>query len=232
MRHEHQIYYREIAEGLWRGRFDFEISNFGSFLRSKGRAFDKVLALLLEGLRHLPGHAEMTGEIRCDPKEGPAGVAYVDVGVQRFGLEIFHLEGRYGLQPDGKSVVIEIEERFGPPGSPLRRKKEARAVVDQGGRRATYEMPLFGDTPWTGIYQIAADQRHLSASYRSAWGEARESMERCHSDLPQGGPARRRWEELLALACALEAQQAQQERNDDPRAPFTCAYALVTRRLA
>jgi len=232
MRHEHQIYYREIAEGLWRGRFEFEISDFGSFLRSEGRALDKVLALLLEGLRHLPGHAEMTGEIRCDPHEGPAGVAYVDVGVERFGLEIFHLEGRYRLQPDGSSVVIEITERFGPPGSPLLRDKRARAVIDQGGHRATYQMPLFGDPSWTGVYQIGADRRRLSASYRSSWGEARELMERCHSDLPREGPARRRWEELLVLARALEAQQVQQELHDDPRAPFTCAYALVTRHLA
>jgi hypothetical protein len=232
MRHDHQVYYQEIAEGLWRGRFDFEIFDLLAFLRADGRAFDKGLALLLEGLRHLPGHAEMSGEIRCAPEEGTDGVAYVDVGVRRFGWELFHLEGRYALQPDGRSVAIEIDERFGPPGSPLRRNKRARAVIDQEGRRATYEMPLFGALPWTGVYQIGADRRQLSAAYRSAWGEARESMERCHSDLPQGGPARSRWEQLLALARALEVQQARQEHTQDPKAPFTCAYALVTRRLA
>lgn len=232
MRHDHQVYYREIAEGLWRGRFDFEIFDFASFLRSDGAPVDKVLALILEGLRHLPGHAEMSGEIRCDPREGQEGVAYVDVGVRRFGWEIFRLEGRYALQPDGRSVAIEIDERFGPPGSPFWRNKRAQAVIDQGGRRATYVMPLFGDVPWTGVYRIEPGQRRLSAAYRSTWGEAKESMERCHGDLPQGGPARRRWEQLLDLARALEGQQARQERRRDPRAPFTCAYALVTRRLA
>ncbi len=225
------VYYRELGEGRWRGEFDFRITDFKRFFSQKLSPTDRFLGVLLHTVQRLPGEARMFGEIRMDPDEGEAGVARVEVFVERFGFEIYWLSGHYALSPNGRDVDINILERFGPRGSPIERYKPARGEIKNDGWIGTYFMPILGEN-WEGLYTLDASRRELDAEYTCPWGVSREAMHRRVPVVPQGGPERLRYERLLRVARRLERLARRYDNSSDRRASFTDAYALITRNFA
>lgn len=226
-----QTYYYELGEGRWRGRFDFSILDTKKFLAADLPLRDRALALILHAAQQLPGQAVMIGEIACDPKEGHAGVARVDVSVERFGMEIYRLRGHYALVDDGVGVDIEIYQRFGPYGSPLENTKRATAEILEKGYLGVYYMKILGDD-WVGRYDIAKSADSLDAEYTCPWGVTREYMERQVCVKPDDRRDRLRWDKLLDVARELEALDRKLEVAGDERALFTYAYGVVTRSIA
>ena len=224
------VYYFDIGEGRWAGSFGFSIEDRAKFRTARLAPWDRVLAHALGVVQRLPGEAEMRAEILCDPEEGEAGVARVEVSVKRFGLEIYQLRGHYGLRANGADVAIEIEERFGPVGMPWRTKR-ATAKITEAGLRATYTMPILGED-FVGVYDLDADRTFLDAKYHSAWGLSSETMRRQVPSCPTDGIRRARWDAVLDMARELERRMRAFDRARDARATFTHVYAYFLRDLA
>lgn len=229
-RRDNQVYYFDIAEGLWRGEFGFRISDFRKWWKTPASVIDRTLALMLHANDLFPGQTTMHGEILGAPDEGDAGVARVEVSVRRFGLEIFWLEGHYALDSDGASVAINVHQRYGPPGFPVLRAEPRSATIDRGGYRAHYRIRTLGDD-WVGVYDLDEARRQLGAKYACPWGELRENMRRVGRTVPADPLERADWERLLAIARRLESMYRAYDEEQDPRGPFTHAYAAITRRL-
>lgn len=226
-----QVYYFDIGEGRWEGQLDFRITDFAGFRSSDLTPLNKLLAGVLHLAGKLPGRAVMKGEIRCDPGEGPLGTARVEVAVRRFGIEVFRLRGYYGLEEDGAGVDIVAWERFGPHRLSAALTARGSATIEDGGRRAIYEMPIFGKQ-WEGDYEVDEDLRTLRAKYDSGWAVAREVMHRQTALVPTDTIALGRWREMIDVACRVETLSREFDHRRDPRAPFTFAYAHILRDLA
>lgn len=226
-----QVYYYEVGEGRWDGEFHFRVTKWREFLAAKLGAQNRLLALILAGVEHLPGDAIMRGEIACDPNEGEHGVARVDVSVERFGFEIYRLRGHYALDPNGVGVDIRIYQRFGPYGSPFENEKDATAEIRNDGYLGVYFMPILGDR-WVGEYTLNPNHRRLEAEYTCPWGVTIEQMDRKVPTKPKDRRALLRYEALMGVARELEALDRLYESKDDGRALFTYVYGVITRSLA
>lgn len=226
---DNQVYYYDVGEGRWAGRFEFRITDWGAFGAAGLGPRDRLLAVALDLAGRLPGQADMQAEILCDPDEGD-GVARVEVSVRRFGLEIYRLRGHYALDPDGHGVDIHIQHRYGPAGLPWFSKR-ASARIEDGGYTGRYFMRLLGQ-PFEGVYRVKGDMTHLAAEYRSEWSVCAEVMDRVGPRRPRRAEARRRWDALLEAARDLEALGRTLDHAEDPKAPFCHVYAYFVRDLA
>jgi hypothetical protein len=226
-----EVYYYEVGEGRWNGKFSFRVDEWRGFFAANLGLQDRLLGVLLHVVGLLPGDAIMYGEIACDPHEGDSGVARVDVSVERFGLEIYRLRGHYALVDDGVGVGIRIYQRFGPYGSPLENEKDATAEILEGGYLGVYYMKILGED-WVGKYRLNPNHRRLEAEYKCEWGTTIEIMDRQVAVKPETRRERLRYETLLDVARELEALDRIYEDDDDGRALFTYAYGVVTRTIA
>ena|GEM_PF-1339465 len=225
-----ETYYYEIGEGRWQGQFRFRITDWGGFFNAQLGLRHRALAIGLDTLGRVPGQAKMRAEILCDPLEGDAGVARVEVSVHRFGLEVYRLRGHYALQPDGHGVHIHIVHRYGPPGLSWY-EKPAKAHISNQGMTATYQMRLVGH-PFEGSYQVQPSRRHLKALYECDWAQSEEEMYRTVPQVPGARTARARWQALLDIARQVESLGRDADKNDDPVAAFCHVYAYFLRELA
>lgn len=225
-----ETYYYEIGEGRWQGQFRFRITDWGGFFGAQLGLRHRALAVGLDTLGRLPGQAQMRAEILCDPLEGEAGVARVEVSVHRFGLEVYRLRGHYALQPDGHGVHIHIVHRYGPPGMAWY-EKPAKAHISDNGMTATYQMRLVGH-PFEGQYRVQPSRRHLKALYACDWAHSEEEMYRTVPQVPKAPAPRGRWQALLDVARQVESLGRDADLNDDPVAAFCHVYAYFLRELA
>lgn len=225
---DNQVYYYEIGEGRWAGRFDFRMTDWPAFFAARMGPKDRLLAVALDLVGRLPGAAKMQAEIRCDPAEA-SGVARIEVSVRRFGFEIYRLRGHYALAPDGHGVEIHIEHRYGPHGMPWATKAGA-AQISEGGWRADYDMRLLGQSA-TGVYRID-DPMKLEARYDLGWGECKETMHRAGPRKPARRRPRARCTALLDAARELERLERRFDAAQSPLAPFCHVYAYFVRDLA
>ncbi len=226
---DNEVYYYEVGEGRWEGKFDFQIKAWPKWRATKLGPRNTVLSLVLHLAGRLPGAGKMQAEILCDPNEG-SGVARVEVSVRRFGQEIYRLRGHYALGADGQAVDIQIQHRYGPPGLPWF-KKRASALITNGGFTGTYKMRLVG-SEFEGVYQIEDSRTEMKGIYTADWATCVEHMRRTVPLKPRQGPARDRWQTLLDSARELEPLGRQYDNNNDPLGPFCHIYAYFMRELA
>ena len=125
----------------------------------------------------LAGPATIDSTIWADPEAEPFGRARNVVRLHRLGVTLYLLKEEYRLDPNGRDVEVHARERFGPIPFVFRNEKVHPAVIEEGGRRSTYFMPLLGDD-WTAKYIVSEDRRHIDGRLESRWAEAIESMDK------------------------------------------------------
>jgi hypothetical protein len=168
-----QIYYFEVGKGIWRGSFDFKITDRDGFKRARLGLKDR---LLMRGMTVMtPGRID--SELWAHPDEGAAGVAGNTVRISKFGLTLYLLKETYTLDPNGKDVAVHAHERFGPIPFLLRNEKRHPAEIYTDGMSSAYFMPLVG-ADWVARYTVRGDRRHIDGHLTCAFAEAREVIDK------------------------------------------------------
>ena len=95
--------------------------------------------------------------------------------ISRFRITLYLVKESYTLNPDGKGVVVNSNDRFGPIPFLFRNRNRYPAEIHPGGLTSTYFMPLLG-TDWTAEYEISPDRRNIAGVLRRAFCECTEVM--------------------------------------------------------
>ncbi len=172
---DNQTYYFEIGRGVWRGRFTFQLTDRKALKRARIGLKHRLLARGMSLVQRVAGDSRLDSEIWASPDEGDFGVARNVVRISRFRLTLYLLKEQYTLNADGKGVVVNARERFGPIPFLFRNRKEHLAEIHADGMSSTYYMPLLG-TDWTADYQVEPGRREIGGVLRCAWAECTERM--------------------------------------------------------
>jgi hypothetical protein len=173
---DNQIYYFTIGKGVWRGTFDFVITN-AKALGSAPVGFTN--RILLRGMQ-LFTPARIDSRIWADPDAGPAGVAGNTVRISKLGVTLYLLKETYTLNPDGSDVAVHAHERFGPIPFLLRNEKRHPAMIHTDGMSSTYYIPLLG-ADWVARYTVQPDRDHIDGVLTCPFAEAREVIHKSAS---------------------------------------------------
>jgi hypothetical protein len=164
-----QVYYFEIGHGVWRGEFDFRITDHAAFKRA---ALTFKERLLLRGMQLMtPGRID--SKLWDDPARDAAGVAGNTVRISKFGVTVYLLKETYTLDPNGSDVAVHAHERFGPIPFLFRNEKRHPAVIHADGMSSTYYIPLLG-ADWVAKYTVHPDRRHIDGVLTCDFAEAHE----------------------------------------------------------
>jgi hypothetical protein len=172
---DNQAYYFTVGQGVWRGHFSFRITDREALRRAPIGFKHRFLARGMQLVQRLLGDSRLDSQIWASPDEGDFGVARNRVRISRFRITLYLLNERYTLNPDGKGVVVNALERFGPVPFLFRNRKEHPAEIHAEGLSSTYWMPLLG-TNWTADYTVAPSRRQIGGLLRCPWAECTESM--------------------------------------------------------
>lgn len=172
-----QVYYVSVGVGDWDGRFTFALTDWEAFWRERIGLVDRFLSLWLIGTFKLIGWAGITSTLRRVDDAASATRVGNHVRIHRFGLTLYVLTETYRLDPNGRDVVVDASERFGPIPLLFRNRKRHTAEVLDGGMRAVYSLPLLG-TSWTAVYHVRPDRRHVDSTMTGSWAEAHERIAR------------------------------------------------------
>jgi hypothetical protein len=170
-------YYFDVGAGVWRGSFAFRVTSPPGLRRARIGLQNRLLVAAVSLFARLAGQATIDSTIWADPGAGRFGRARNVVRLHRLGITVYLLKEEYRLDPNGRDVEVRARERFGPIPFLFRNEKTHPAVIEDGGRRSTYFMPLLGDD-WTAKYVVSEDGRHIDGRLESAWAEAIESMDK------------------------------------------------------
>ncbi|MEA2408941.1 MAG: hypothetical protein QOE69_3060 [Thermoleophilaceae bacterium] len=172
---DNQTYYFAVGQGVWRGRFSFQLTDREALKRSPIGLKHRLLAHGMSLVQRLMGDSRLDSRIWADPGEGDFGVARNVVRISRFRLTLYLLREQYTLDRDGTNVVVNARERFGPIPFLFRNRKEHPAEIHAGGLSSTYYMPLLGED-WTADYTVDPGQRDISGVLRCPWAHCTERM--------------------------------------------------------
>jgi hypothetical protein len=168
-----QVYYLEVGQGDWRGRFTFRVVDWQAFMRDDLGLVDRFLSLWLIGTTSVLGWSTITSTLR-QLESAARGIRVGNhVRIHRFGVTLYLLSETYTLGDDGSSVEVDAFERFGPVPFLFGNHKQHTADVSDGGMRAVYTLPLLG-TLWTAVYEVQPDRRHINSTLSCDWAEAHE----------------------------------------------------------
>lgn len=173
---DNHIYYFEIGQGKWEGRFSLQLNDWRSFWRDPIGLRNRFLVFSMLVFQKLTGKSTINSEIKAHPGEGRFGVATNVVRIYHW-MTLYLLREKYVLDPDGSEVMVISSDHFGPFSFLFRDSMEYSAVIHQGGTSSTYYMPLLG-TNWVCDYQVQPDHNHVDAVLRCAWAEAHEMIQR------------------------------------------------------
>jgi hypothetical protein len=171
------VYYFDVGQGRWTGRFDFRVTDWAKLRRAAVGAKNLFLIVSMHGLIRLLGKPRIDSEVTGDPDAFPAGVAHNDVRIARLGVTLYLLRERYDLDPNGTDVSVETHERFGPVPFLFNVTKHCTARIKPGGAGAVYQIPLLGDD-WVADYSVRPDRDHIDARLACAWSTAEEVIDR------------------------------------------------------
>jgi hypothetical protein len=172
---DNQTYYFTVGQGVWRGHFSFRLIDREALRRDRIGLKNRLLARGMQLVQRLLGDSRLDSEIWASPDEGDFGVARNRVRISRFRITLYLLNEQYTLNSDGKGVVVNAQERFGPIPFLLRNRKEHPAEIHAEGLSSTYWMPLLG-TDWTAEYTVAPSRHEIGGVLRCSWAECTESM--------------------------------------------------------
>jgi hypothetical protein len=130
---DNQTYYFTVGQGVWRGHFSFRLTDSHALRRDRIGLKTRLLARGMQFVQRL------LGDSRLD--------------------SLYLLNEQYTLNSDGRGVVVNAQERFGP--IPF--------------LSSTYWMPLLG-TDWTAEYTVARSRGEIAGVLRCPWAECTESM--------------------------------------------------------
>src|SRR6266704_2853431 len=128
-----EIYYFEIAQGIWKGQFEFSITDFRAFHRASISFTNRMLALTNHIANKLLGSSVITSSIQAFPQEGAAGVSRSQVVVRKYRIVVYRMKGEYILDLDGTEVKVRIWEQFGPIPFLFRNTKDVVAEIGDAG---------------------------------------------------------------------------------------------------
>jgi hypothetical protein len=173
------IYYFSIGNGTWRGKFTFRVQSWRSACQERIGLKNGALAASLVLMQGLLGPASLLSKITARPQSGKFGKAENLVVLTKLGVTLYRLNEVYVLDPDGTTVSVLANERFGPVPVPhiLTRTFEYPAKIHDDGLSSTYNMPLLG-SPWILSYQVSDDHNGLDGKLTCAWAEATEKARR------------------------------------------------------
>lgn len=172
---DNQTYYFTIGQGVWRGRFSFRLTDRDALRRDPIGLRHRLLARGMQLVQRLLGDSRLDSEIWASPDEGDFGVARNRLRISRFRITLYLLNEQYTLDRDGKGVVVDARERFGPIPFLFRNTKQHPAEIHEAGLSSTYWMPLLG-TDWTADYTVAPGRREIAGLLRCPWAECTETM--------------------------------------------------------
>ena len=171
-----ELYYLSTGVGHWRGSFRFRVTSWRRLWAARIGIGNVLLVAALHAVQRVTGAATIDSVIVA--LEGAGGpIAGNAVRIRRFGLILYALDETYDLGEDGRSVIVEARERFGPIPFLFRNAKRHGAVIGEGGTSSRYDMPLLG-APWVAEYEVSPDRREIRGRLSSAWGEASELMQK------------------------------------------------------
>jgi hypothetical protein len=172
-----QVYYLSVGQGEWIGRFTFTITNWDAFHRDRIGIVNRFLALCFVVSMRIAGWGAITSAL-ARIHDGTPGIRVRNhVRLHRFGITLYVLNETYTLDADGRDVVVDASERFGPLPFLFRNHKRHTAEVLDGGMRAVYTLPLLGAT-WKAVYQVGPDRRHIDSMLTSEWAVAHERIDK------------------------------------------------------
>lgn len=174
---DNQVHYLELAPGTWRGRMDFEVTDWRAFLKSGVGVVYSMLVVGLFAVVTLLGRARFEAEMAGYPDRGEAGVATSEIRISKFGVPLYRVRDEYTLDPDCTHVAVQYRERFGPVPGLFVVEDEYPAEVRDGGLRTIHRKSMMGDG-WVGRYEMHPDGDHLDAELVSDWGRVRETVDR------------------------------------------------------
>jgi hypothetical protein len=172
---DNQTYYFAIGQGVWRGRFTYRLTDRNALKRDRIGLKNRLLARGMAFVQRMFGDSRLDSVIRASPDEGDFGVARNVVRISRFRITLYLLKEQYTLDRDGRGVVVNARERFGPIPFLFRNRKEHPAEIHAGGTSSTYHMPLLG-TAWTADYEVTPARDEIAGVLRCPWAECNERM--------------------------------------------------------
>jgi hypothetical protein len=172
---DNQTYYFEIGQGVWHGRFSYRLTDSAALEADGIGLKNRLLARGMNLVQRLTGDSRLYSKIVASPEEGDFGVARNVVRISRFRITLYLLKEQYTLDRDGRSVVVNARERFGPVPFLFRNSKEHPAEIHAEGMSSTYYMPLLG-TDWTADYKVSSGGREIAGVLRCRWAECTERM--------------------------------------------------------
>src|SRR5258708_2647719 len=172
-----QVYYLSVGQGEWIGRFTFTITNWDAFHRDRIGVVNRFLALCFVVSMRIAGWGAITSAL-VRIHDGIPGIRVRNhVRIHRFGITLYVLNETYTLDADGRGVVVDASDRFGPLPFLFRNQKHHTAEVVDEGMRAVYTLPLLG-AQWTAVYQVRPDRRHIDSMLTSRWAVAHERIDK------------------------------------------------------
>ena len=166
------IYYCRVGVGEWLGSFDFRLTDWRRFRAANIGLKNRFLALNLIVIFRILRSASISSKL---VREGGSRPTVVDnlVRIYKFGVTLYLLREHYTLSPDGRDVHVDANERFGPVPFLFNNHKSHPAEILDDGHEGFYYIPLLG-TSWTGVYKVAADERHLDSTLTCEWAIGHE----------------------------------------------------------
>lgn len=172
------VYYFSVGAGTWQGTFTFHVTSWSRFRKARELGLkNQLLVIAMHMTQRITGGSRLDSTIVAKPSSGAFGEADNVVRLSKFGVTLYLLQERYVLDPDGSTVTVHAEERFGPLPKILTRTFTYPAEIRDAGMASTYHMPLLG-APWTANYQVGPDRRTLSGELVCDWARATERATR------------------------------------------------------
>jgi len=166
------IYYCRIGAGDWLGSFDFHLTEWSRFRADKIGFKNRFLALGLIVIFRIIRSAPISSRLVREPDSQPTVVDNL-VRIYKFGLTLYLLHEHYTLDPDGRNVHVDADERFGPIPFLFNNRKSHPAEILNSGHEAIYYIPLLG-TSWTGVYKVGEDERQVHSTLSCDWAIGHE----------------------------------------------------------
>ncbi|MEK6478733.1 hypothetical protein WJR50_14400 [Catalinimonas sp. 4WD22] len=171
-----QIYYFKVGKGKWTGKFEFRLTDKDRLTQEKVGLINNLLVQAMLLFQKLLGKARIDSEIKIYPDKYEIGSAFNVVRIHKYGLTLYLLREEYILDPNGKDVVVNANDRFGPFPFLLNKQKSYPAEILDEGLQSRYYMPLLGST-WVCEYSVK-DHDHVDGLLKCKWGESIETIHR------------------------------------------------------
>ena len=170
-----QVYYMQIANGSWTGKFNFNIKSWSKMFRASIGWKNKMLLTMMGLFQRVFGDAAIKSIITSLPHEGKAGIAKNDFRIHKGWFTLFVSKEDYILSPDGKGVTVDAHVRFGPVSFLFKEHDVYPAVIYDGGYKALYHIDLLG-TQFIGDYTVRPDQKQVHSILENDWAKADEVL--------------------------------------------------------